>query len=78
MKVAGGKSLAARKWSRTSASASVAQWRERPGVHSRGELDRTGNELIGPGIYVAQTLTFNVMATQDLVFPGPYLGTPRP
>jgi len=48
------------------------------------ELGQTGNELIRRGINVAPTLEirpgypFNVMVTQDLVFPGPYADTGRP
>ncbi len=48
------------------------------------ELGQTGNELIRRGITVAPTLEirpgypFNVMVTQDLVFPGPYADTGRP
>jgi conjugative transfer protein CagX len=48
------------------------------------ELGQTANELIRRGINVAPTLEirpgypFNVMVTQDLVFPGPYAETGRP
>lgn len=48
------------------------------------ELGQTGNELIRRGINIAPTLeirpgyTFNVMVTQDLVFPGPYEEAGRP
>ena len=48
------------------------------------ELGQTGNELIRRGITVAPTLEirpgypFNVMVTQDLVFPGRYADTGRP
>jgi type IV secretory pathway VirB10-like protein len=48
------------------------------------ELGQTASELIRRGINVAPTLeirpgyAFNVMVTQDLVFPGPYDDTVRP
>jgi type IV secretory pathway VirB10-like protein len=48
------------------------------------ELGQTSNELIRRGINIAPTLeirpgyAFNVMVTQDLVFPGPYDDTVRP
>jgi len=48
------------------------------------ELGQTSNELIRRGISIAPTLeirpgyAFNVMVTQDLVFPGPYDETMRP
>ena len=48
------------------------------------ELGQTSNELIRRGINIAPTIeirpgyAFNVMVTQDLVFPGPYDDTVRP
>jgi len=48
------------------------------------ELGQTGNELIRRGINISPTLeirpgyAFNVMVTQDLVFPGPYAEAGRP
>ena len=48
------------------------------------ELGQTSNELIRRGINIAPTVeiragyAFNVMVTQDLVFPGPYDDTVRP
>ncbi len=48
------------------------------------ELGQTGNELIRRGINISPTLeirpgyAFNVMVTQDLVFPGPYDEAGRP
>jgi type IV secretory pathway VirB10-like protein len=48
------------------------------------QLGQTSNELIRRGINIAPTLeirpgyAFNVMVTQDLVFPGPYDDTVRP
>lgn len=48
------------------------------------QLGQTSNELIRRGINIAPTLeirpgyAFNVMVTQDLVFPGPYDETVRP
>src|SRR5262249_58957195 len=48
------------------------------------QLGSTASELIRRGITIAPTLEirpgypFNVMVTQDLVFPGPYDGAPQP
>ena len=48
------------------------------------ELGQTGSELIRRGMSIAPTIeirpgyAFNVMVTQDLVFPGPYDDTVRP
>lgn len=48
------------------------------------ELGQTSNELIRRGMTIAPTLeirpgyAFNVMVTQDLVFPGPYDDAGRP
>ena len=48
------------------------------------ELGQTSNELIRRGINIAPTVeiragyAFNVMVTQDLVFPGPYDDMVRP
>jgi type IV secretion system protein TrbI len=48
------------------------------------QLGQTSNELIRRGINIAPTLeirpgyAFNVMVTQDLVFPGPYDDTVHP
>ena len=48
------------------------------------ELGQTSTELIRRGMNIAPTIeirpgyAFNVMVTQDLVFPGPYDDTVRP
>ena len=48
------------------------------------ELGQTSAELIRRGMNIAPTIeirpgyAFNVMVTQDLVFPGPYAETVRP
>jgi type IV secretion system protein VirB10 len=48
------------------------------------ELGQTSSELIRRGMNIAPTIeirpgyAFNVMVTQDLVFPGPYDDTVRP
>src|SRR4029434_331339 len=48
------------------------------------ELGQTSSELIRRGMNIAPTIeirpgyAFNVMVTQDLIFPGPYDDTVRP
>jgi type IV secretion system protein VirB10 len=55
-----------------------------PGAAVGQELGQTSNELIRRGINIAPTIeirpgyAFNVMVTQDLVFPGPYDDAVRP